>query len=76
MPSMHWKTSRGLLFSWSGGKTPGSRAPDYRARQTGDGYTFTASHSYLVVFTRLFGDVRVHFRLLTSKDSCLFGNWL
>lgn len=73
---MHWKTSRGLLFSLSRSKTLG-RAPDYRAQQAGDGYTLQhCSHLHLVVYRRTLYIEGMHFIILTSKDFSLFANWL
>lgn len=61
---MHWKTSRGLTFQLVRGvKSPGSRAPDYRAPQTGGRLRVRAAARTPIwfVFARSFCDVRARF---------------
>lgn len=63
MSSMHWKTSRGLLFSRSGSKTLGA-APDYGAQQTGDGRTL--QHRFI------YGGSLLGHHVIGARTSCYF----
>lgn len=74
MSSMHWKTSRGLLFSWSGRKTLGTD-PHCGAQHVRDGWTLYGAACTLIwwYFTMSLRNKTMRSLVLNLVDFGLFG---